>query len=268
MYRETKICKGPSNTEQKLWRYMDIIKFLSLLEGNALYFNRLDKFDDPFEGTHTLSYIEKRKGKHAKNQAQTLKEAGVMSKILGYTVEQYIERYDHEKNAAKATAFMREITFVNCWHMNDHESAAMWNLYAPSVGGIAIQTNFSNLRDAFDSADRDVYIGAIRYIDYEKEDFSEGRVDIFTPIMYKRKSYEHEKEIRAFTILKQNQQKEEFGKGVSGISIKVNVAKLIDQIFIAPSAGPHVRTLIEGVIKRYDLEKPVTQSKLNSAALY
>ena len=32
------------------WRYMDLAKFLSLLESNSLFFTRLDHFQDPFEG--------------------------------------------------------------------------------------------------------------------------------------------------------------------------------------------------------------------------
>lgn len=35
---------------QKLWRYMDLAKFLALLEDRALYFARADKLGDPFEG--------------------------------------------------------------------------------------------------------------------------------------------------------------------------------------------------------------------------
>lgn len=36
--------------DAKLWRYMDLAKFLSLLESCSLFFTRLDHFQDPFEG--------------------------------------------------------------------------------------------------------------------------------------------------------------------------------------------------------------------------
>lgn len=34
-----------------LWRYMDFVKFISLLETNTLFFARADKLGDPFEGS-------------------------------------------------------------------------------------------------------------------------------------------------------------------------------------------------------------------------
>ena len=34
----------------KLWRYMDLAKFLSLLDESSLYFTRIDHFNDPYEG--------------------------------------------------------------------------------------------------------------------------------------------------------------------------------------------------------------------------
>ena len=37
---------------------------------------------------------------------------------------------------------------INCWHMNDHESAAMWKLYLKSNEGIAVQSTYETLRDS------------------------------------------------------------------------------------------------------------------------
>ena len=34
-----------------VWRYTDVPKFVSLLAHRALYFARLDRLDDPFEGS-------------------------------------------------------------------------------------------------------------------------------------------------------------------------------------------------------------------------
>ena len=38
------------NPEDKLWRYMDMAKFISLLSTESLYFSPAESFDDPFEG--------------------------------------------------------------------------------------------------------------------------------------------------------------------------------------------------------------------------
>ena len=54
---------------------------------------------------------------------------------------------------------------VNCWHENEHESAAMWKLYIKSVEGIAIQSTYSKLKKSFIN-DEIIFIGKVKYIDY------------------------------------------------------------------------------------------------------
>ena len=35
-----------------LWKYMDFLKFAYLIETKTLWFNRIDKFEDVYEGTY------------------------------------------------------------------------------------------------------------------------------------------------------------------------------------------------------------------------
>ncbi len=44
----------PSDLKVKIWRFMSLAKFLSLLHTNSLYFSRSDKLGDPFEGSISL----------------------------------------------------------------------------------------------------------------------------------------------------------------------------------------------------------------------
>lgn len=47
----------------------------------------------------------------------------------------------------------RNKAFANCWHINSHENSNMWENYVLVHGneGIAIQTNFSNLVESFET---------------------------------------------------------------------------------------------------------------------
>jgi hypothetical protein len=51
MYETNPSFTTPSDGNVKIWRYIDIVKFLSLLEKRALYFSRVDLLGDPFEGS-------------------------------------------------------------------------------------------------------------------------------------------------------------------------------------------------------------------------
>ena len=50
MYQAYKDFKIPPRN-QVLWRYLDFTKFVALLDTKALFFARIDKLEDRFEGT-------------------------------------------------------------------------------------------------------------------------------------------------------------------------------------------------------------------------
>jgi hypothetical protein len=63
-YAEHPVCETPKD-EVVLWRYMDFVKFIALLDSSELRFTRLDHLDDPREGMLTdveLGELSSRKG--------------------------------------------------------------------------------------------------------------------------------------------------------------------------------------------------------------
>lgn len=45
------VFKEPGDREIKIWRYMDFTKLVFSLEESGLFFSRLDRLGDPFEGS-------------------------------------------------------------------------------------------------------------------------------------------------------------------------------------------------------------------------
>jgi hypothetical protein len=185
---EVEVIRPPENPNAKLWRYMDFAKFVSMLEYQGIFFTRSDCLGDPFEGSFTQV--------NAAARATYYNQLGLSQ--------------DSIKASSDFAKWIRMWTFVTCWHMNEHESAAMWKLYAEVDGSIAIQTTFRKLEKAIvkrkvkkqvvskNTRYLDLFgssIGVVRYIDYEKERISEGNV--YYPFFHKRKSFQHEHEVRA-----------------------------------------------------------------------
>src|SRR6266581_7483717 len=124
----------PTDEHAKIWRYMDFTKFVSLLDKRALYFTRSDRFSDKFEGAVPKPTIKAREVEVLGLETHLAEEAlRVMS---------------------QGSRKVREWIFVNCWHMNNYESAAMWQLYAQKNEGIAIQSTFARLKDSLLFPDR------------------------------------------------------------------------------------------------------------------
>lgn len=235
MYQEHKICRPPRSPEAKIWKFLDFTKFLSLLETKSLYFARSDRLIDPSEGLYSKFSPQ---------------EKNYVYKDLPIPTP---------GACVKSFAETKKCVYLNCWHENEYESAAMWDLYSKSNEGVAIQSTFSRLSDSFAGyKKRDVYIGQIKYIDYSKE--KPGSCDRLQPFLYKRKSFEHEREIRA--IICDETSRGEYGERLFGMFVPVNIKVLIDNIYISPTAPGWIYDLVVLICKRYKIKNKIIKSNL------
>lgn len=252
MISEHPVFISPENKEQVIWRYLDFTKLVSLLESSELFFTRADKFEDQFEGSLPKPLV------YGRNiWVKNMVEQGKLSQeYLDFNILS-----DSTKNAKIEKV-------INCWHMNDYESAAMWKLYLKSNEGIAIKSTYSRLYSALSSSEFDINIGKVKYIDYENDIFPLDNG--FYPFVHKRKSFEHEQELRALIWLKSahNNKLIENIDVLYGINIEVDLNKLIESIYVSPNSPKWIYDLIVSIIKRYKLNKNVYQSKINESPIY
>jgi hypothetical protein len=204
----------PADPGARLWRFMDFTKYVAMLDRRAVFFTRADQFADPFEGT--------------------------------------LPRRNLLRPSGSPTALRRSV-FVNCWHRNDHESAAMWRIYLKSDEGVAIQTTLARLSDAFAGAEEPIHVGAVRYLDYDRDGLAErSELD---PFLVKRKSFEYEQEIRALVRTPEEAAEE-------GRYVPADLAALLERVVISPTAEPWLGALVDSVTRKYGLAVDVTESEL------
>jgi hypothetical protein len=135
--------------------------------------------------------------------------------------------------------------------MNDDESAAMWKLYSGDHG-IAIKSDVGSLKEAFRPDDRDVVIRAVDYVG-DVGDAAPGRYFGFQ----KRRSFAHERELRAMVSIGTSDSVSE-----TGIQVKVRLAKLVGAVFIAPTAPHWMKKVVEREVLIHGLKAPVYLSSL------
>ena len=182
MYEAEPGLQIPKNEKIRIWRYMDLGKFLNLLENSRLHFSRLDQMADPFEGLPSTPVLE------WPAMFRTLIDQGELPPDTSIMLDQSDQAH------RRMIAFNRRTVYANCWHMNQHESEAMWKLYAGK--GIAIQSTFNRLCDSLSKEqEHRVSIGEVAYYDFSK-DWVVGAAG-FGGAFAKRLSFEHEREIRA-----------------------------------------------------------------------
>ncbi len=59
MHEKHVLFRAPANESERIWRYMDFTKFVSMLHSESLFFCRADKLSDPFEGGPVRNFVFK-----------------------------------------------------------------------------------------------------------------------------------------------------------------------------------------------------------------
>ncbi len=121
-------------SEAQLFGVTSIWRSFSDVEHQQPVFARADTVGAPYEGSITRAQLAAR--------TKQLKE---MPGDWNFDeVEEFVSRLQRER--VRATA-------INCWHMADHESMAMWKLYSPDGRGVAIRSSVDRLLKCFPDGD-------------------------------------------------------------------------------------------------------------------
>ena len=246
---------------------MDLAKFISLLSKDALYFACPCEFDDPFEGYFPKSWVEDQVNESRKRiegyeefiheiASLNLKDNKQFDDNALMFVDDKIKEIDYGINGINTslqTVIEENISQsgVSCWHKSEHESEAMWKLYSASGQGIAIESSIGRLNDSIINKES-LEIKSVEYISEDEQKKEYGKHD---PLFLKRKSFEHEKELRAIISLKEK------GKGTF---VECDLDKLISRIHISPLVEPYFKEIVEKICagKVRGINKPVTRSTL------
>jgi hypothetical protein len=238
MYKESRHFQTPVD-ETIIWRYMDFTKFVDLLLNSKLFFNRSDNFEDPFEGIFRLNDYENTK-----------------------------ELWNYEE-------LTKKFYFLNCWHMNNNQSDAMWKIFLDTKNGIAVKSSICNLKKSLQGNSDEIFIGEVQYREYENKTFlelmfeqqnktgSQGRS--LNQFSYKRISFEHEKELRLFYIDMPIPHAVKDGiprEPLSYKKIDINLEYLITEIVVAPFADIWLKDLVNQIVGKCGFNFKITKSEL------
>jgi uncharacterized protein (DUF952 family) len=158
---------------QTIWRYISFTKFVSMLTDQSLFFCRVDRLQDKWEGVYPQGMVD--------YWSRTFEEVS-SNDGKNYTLKDLI------------TKRIIPSHFVNCWYISEFESDAMWRLYSQNDEGIAIRSTIGRLKKSLEKTTEQVWIGKVHYIDYnqwEPPDQSSGKSQFvwIEPFFWKRISF-------------------------------------------------------------------------------
>jgi hypothetical protein len=218
--------------DQKIWRYMDFTKFMSLVDTKALFLPQAKRLGDKFEG-----YIPN----------------------VPFGSDLWNTLRDSINDPNMPNSYM----VITCWHMSDYESAAMWKQYLTSQEGIAIQTTVERLEQSLNLSLRNrVFRGQVNYREPKLEPGESASIEF--NYFHKRKSFEHEREYRVLLHSKDLNMVNQVG----GEYVDVELIMLIERVYIAPGTPKWFTQLVESVMRKQNIKSEVVQSELDKDWLY
>ena len=229
---------------------MDFTKYVSLISTKKLYFPRADKLNDPFEGVKGLRtkkpkwdafYLE------FFNAAMKNPPEGYESDLTEQEIEEHAKKLLRRLEARGDFSLLH--TYISCWHENENESEAMWKLYSSFIdNAVAIQTTYQRLYEALGKS-TSILIGRVKYIDFSRQ-FA-GLNEAF---WRKRKSLEHEKEVRAIIT--------DYNTEDDGLGVDCDLDKLIEKVLISPTSPDWFFDLVRHTSKTFGVSSKILRSRL------
>ena len=282
-YEEHPTFEAP-DTAARIWRYMSFTKLLAFLESGCLHFTRADKLVeiDPYEGR--LTHVNAA----TKNLTWDMAPPAFWE-AKGFKTEESLKQFVAMKNMRlswEEADGMLQGLFVNCWHLGNEESDAMWKIYAGDQEGVCIQSTFGHLVSSLNSVEEPIFIGKVKYRNYRMDSINEG--DVFAPLMSKRLSFQHEHELRAVVWRIQDTERVLIkadgspgdannwarAKSVNkypdrlGYNIQVNVPSLVETICISPTSRPWFSRLVQSMVEKLGFNLEVRQSDVGEPPPY
>ena len=232
MFVANNTIKLPLDPNTIVWKYLDLSKFVDLLLYQQLFMSRSDKFEDRHEGTFS---------------APTFEEI----KRLSVNNPDFLDYYKTH----------RENVVISSWHINEYESYAMWQIFTQNNEGLAIQSTLGRLQKSLDlDKEYEQHIGEVNYIDYKKEYIPFDNT--FFPFLFKRKSFQYEREIRIISDLTDHNLAID-----NGVKIDVDIEILIEKIYIHPNSENWYKNLVIELVRRLGFDFQIEKSDLESDIL-
>jgi hypothetical protein len=246
--------------DTRIFRYFPIARFEDFVARSALYFRRIDHFDDTSDGTVPLA----------------------LWSIEHPAIRQWYER-------------CKEELFVNCWNLDEDELPHMWTTYAGNCG-VRVASTVGRLADELSHppvADPPIppeyaslaarpgvvihvgepvphdgfTVGRIRYMDFDAaqayELMQEG-VSNVVPAFRKRHGFAPENEFRAILCPGSQSSMDAQARGDISVYVPLRLERLIEEVRFFPAGDARHEQRVRDLLS--SVATPVVPARLGSPA--
>jgi len=176
----------------ELRRYITFDALVHMLNNRQLRLTRVDKFQDPFEGSVPKRQIDDQVCIFSSRNETQMRRVASYYPSMSIPSDRHLDPWEEMTSRRRAKT---RSAHASCWTAGD-ESEAMWRLYCredgePEGQGIALQSTLEKIESSVEC--HDLFVSPIRYRYYHDGDAFDDDLD---PFMHKRQGFAHEREVR------------------------------------------------------------------------
>lgn len=251
-----------------LWRYMSLEKFIHLIDSKTIFLSPISYFknSDPLEG-----YLPKKFHMAMENALRSMRMSLTSDyKDMPSEMKDLLRELDATNDLR--LELMKEKSrgrqSICCWYESPFESEAMWKLYGDNGKSIAIKTTVGALKKSIELEDNDklVFLNRIKYLDFDDIDLKEEELlennNAIASILFKRKEYAHEKEVRLYhqpdqhdLLQPQHTMLNDYWEKytIKPYFVNVDINEIIHDIVISPFVSDPYESSVKAICSKYEL---------------
>lgn len=278
------VVNGSISSDTKIFRYMDLSKFLSLIHQKYLFFAKASSFEDRLEGMPTK--LDGFMGSGVAEMLDIVMNNVIPGLFRDSSPDERAER-EAERDAAKKKYSNRTISTVfgpqrvddypsysslfesvshwvdiSCWHMDvgAAESMAMWKIYGSGSAAVCIESTVGDVISAMDiPQDIQLVADKVSYLNFESDYVG---VDNPLSVFFQKNGwYEFEKEFR-FILHKATSLDPRSKRDGYGTNIAIKPDSLIKRVMVSPASSAWFHELVGLIVKEGGLKSEVVRSKI------
>lgn len=223
-------------SDLQLWRYMDVAKFVSMLQKQAIWLARADTFKDKHEGR-------------------------IPNEMFAFIRKAYDDLSNDDSSPVTGPEdfqdYLIKNTFVSCWHRNADENMVMWELYGQDSNAVAIQTTVNRIEESLNTSALSGHSLLFRPVTYANAEEVKGILLYEECVFRKRRHFQFEQEVRI--CLDTYSRKDPRKDTPFGYEVPVFISGLIEKIIVHPDSAPWFLAAIESVACKYGVHAPVVR---------
>ncbi|SEM72712.1 hypothetical protein [Nitrosomonas marina] len=217
-----------------LWRYMDVAKFISMLEQNAIWLARADTVFDKHEGRFPVEMQE--------------------------SINKAYQDFDDNDNSPVKDAndfqeYLIKNTFISCWHHNLQENMVMWEIYGKDKNAVAIQTTVDGIASNVNPSVLCGHSLIFKDVTYNNADEVSGVLKYEDCFFRKRRHFSFEQEVRI--SLDTYSRYKPAKRTPYGYKLPILLSGMIDKVVVHPDSLDWFFDVVTSVAKKYCLRAPV-----------